>query len=281
MNWQVYEIVLRLRSPMHIGCGKVGNLLRTRGYVLGRVLWGALTMRLTRLQPGPAADSRLYRAMGDRIHQSLAYTYLYPALKQGTTFRPIWPWEEDFNSRFLGSYASTALSYPQQTAEEGALHEVEFISPFTNDTGQPVHLLGYLVTREDAPDWRAVLGQIQLGAERCYGWGWVEPANDPLPLQDEAPLFGGDARIELANHDRPFICLEDGKPLLAHAHLSGLPAAGAVEPLVGREWRSDNLAHCYAGQHVEFAGIYFQPGSKILQSQRFQIGHFGLWTPVP
>ena len=64
MTWRAFEVVLRLRSPMHIGCGKVGNLQRTRPYVTGRVLWGALTMRLTRDAAqgrGPATDSREYR----------------------------------------------------------------------------------------------------------------------------------------------------------------------------------------------------------------------------
>lgn len=280
MIWKIYQIVLRLRSPMHIGCGKVGNLLRTRGYVLGRVLWGAFTMRLTRQMPGPAADSRVYRAMGDRVHQSLAFTYFYPALQKGTTYHPVWPWEEDFPARFLGSYASTALSYPEQTADEGALHEVEFISPYTNDTGEPVFLQGYVCARQDAPDWRAVLGRLQLGAERCYGWGRVEPAADPAPLMDGAPIFGGEARIEFAGHERPQICLGASKPLLAHACLPGLPATGAVEPLVGREWRSNNAANRYAGQHVEFSGVHFQPGSLIAEAKKFRVGNFGLWTMI-
>ena len=45
MAWRAYKIVLRLRSPLHIGRGKVGNLQRTRPYVAGRNLWGALTAR--------------------------------------------------------------------------------------------------------------------------------------------------------------------------------------------------------------------------------------------
>jgi hypothetical protein len=46
----MYHLVLRLRSPLHIGWNKTGNVQRTRSYVTGRNLWGALTMRLTRDQ---------------------------------------------------------------------------------------------------------------------------------------------------------------------------------------------------------------------------------------
>jgi len=281
MKWEVYEVVLRLLSPLHLGCGKAGNLLRTRGYVPGRVLWGALTMRLTRRQGGPRTDSRDYLNLGEKVNQTLAFTYFYPALQQGSSFSPCWPWQEDFASRFLGSYATTALSYPEQTAAEGALHEVEFLSPFTADSGKPVFLLGYLAAGEDAPAWRSVLAQIQLGAERCYGWGRVEPYSVRGPFVDKTPIFGGKAWIEVANHDRPRVCLKQNAYLLAHTTLKNTRAEGVVEPLVGREWRSHNSNHCYAGQHVEFAGVYFQPGSRLLQKQDFQIGPFGVWIPVP
>ncbi len=280
MEWRAYEVVLRLRAPMHIGCGKVGNLLRTRGYVPGRVLWGAFTLRLTRQPPGARMDSRNYQIMGDNINQSLAFTYFYPALQQGGSFSPCWPWAEDFPCRFLGSYASTALSYPQQTAEEGALHEVEFLSPYTHDTGEPVYLMGYIAAREDAPDWQALLGQIQLGAERCYGWGRVTPACAPRQIEDGAAIFGNAAKIEYAELTRPRVCLEANQTILAHTPLTDLQAAGRVEPFVGREWRSHNPTHCYAGQHVEFIGVCFQPGSKLLQNQKFEIGPFGMWIAI-
>ena len=283
MRWIGYEVVLRLRSPMHIGCGKVGNLQRTRGYVLGRVLWGALTMRLTRdLTPSgqPATDSIIYRQIGERVHQSMAYTYFYPALKKGDVYQIAWPWQEDFATRFLGSYAATALTYPEQSAEEGSLHEVEFISPFTTDTGEPVFLLGYVLAKNEAPDWQSALRRIQFGGERCYGWGRVEPVQlTELPIP--SPIFGGVAIIKASPEGRPLVRLDASteKPsrLLAHTRFDRLPARGTIEPLVGREWRSDKADNEYAGQHVEFCGIHFQPGSLLLEAKAFQIGNFGLW----
>ncbi|MGH9830012.1 MAG: hypothetical protein ACREDR_42915, partial [Blastocatellia bacterium] len=66
--------------------------------------------------------------------------------------------------------------------------------------------------------------------------------------------------------------------LLAHANPAGLVAEGEIEPVVGREWRSENKHNQSAGQHVEFMGIAFQPGSYISEAMRFEIGNFGIWT---
>ncbi|MCX7597189.1 MAG: hypothetical protein N2235_26265, partial [Fischerella sp.] len=149
MTWTPYRIVFKLKSPMHIGCGKVGNVQRTRPYVTGRVFWGALTMRLTREHHQPATDSRLYQAIGEQVHQQLAYTYFYPATKANGDYKIHLPWENEhlFRRQFLSSYASTALNYPQQSADEGLLHEVEFISPRTLDSGEQVYLVGYVFAK--------------------------------------------------------------------------------------------------------------------------------------
>lgn len=82
MTWTAYRVVFRLKSPMHIGCGKVGNVQRTRPYVTGRMFWGALTMRLTRDQHQPATRSELYQKIGGEVHQYLKFTYFYPAIKK-------------------------------------------------------------------------------------------------------------------------------------------------------------------------------------------------------
>ena len=38
MTWEAYAVVWRLKSPLHAGRGKVGNLQLTRPYVTGRML---------------------------------------------------------------------------------------------------------------------------------------------------------------------------------------------------------------------------------------------------
>lgn len=284
MPWQAYRIVFRLRSPLHIGCGKVGNLQRTRSYVTGRALWGALTMRLTRDAfngRGPADDSREYQKVGAEVHRWLAYTYFYPATKSGRDYQVAWPWIDEnlFRRRFLSSYSGTALAYPQQSAATGMLHEVEFISPRTLDTGEPVFLVGYLFEEEKCQlAWKEACKRLQLGGERGYGWGNVERIE--ISKQTNEELFDEKTKFDITK-ERPVISLlastSSPSPLLAHALTANLPASGEVEPLVGREWRSNDKHNCYVGQHVEYSGICFAPGSLVNQPLHLEICNFGVW----
>lgn len=283
MTWRAFEVILRLRSPLHIGCGKVGNLQRTHPYVTGRVLWGALTMRLTRdafQGRGGVTDSGQYREVGDQVHRDLAFTYLYPALKSDADYQVVWPWDNEstFRRRFLSSYQGTALSCPQQSAAEGMLHEVECISPHTLDTGEAVFLKGYVFEKEGCDlNWQSALKRLQMGGERGYGWGDVELVNT-LQFADEL-LFGGPAMFRY-DGDVPVIRLPTDGRLLAHTLAADLPVAGDVEPLVGREWRSDNPRRCYVGQHVAFGDVCFTPGSVTIQALDFVVEKFGVWREL-
>jgi hypothetical protein len=285
VTWKAYRVVFKLKSPMHIGCGKVGNVQRTRPYVTGRSFWGALTMRLTRdkceHKNKPVTDSKLYEEVGQQVHDRLAYTYFYPAIakpQKNNSVRNLYyeiafPWknESQFRRRFLSSYTSTALVYPQQAADEGLLHEVEFLSPRTLDEGKQVYLIGYVFEKADCNlEWQHACKHLQMGGERGYGWGdlrcvEIEPKND---------LFDGQATFD-GSGDKPVIQAEK---LLAHASSIDLTAMGEIEPLVGREWRSHNSTNRYAGQHVEnFGDICWIPGSVVDRSQHFVIENFGIW----
>jgi hypothetical protein len=48
MTWTAYRVVFRVKTPLHIGDAKMGNVHYTRPYVTGRAIWGALTERVTR-----------------------------------------------------------------------------------------------------------------------------------------------------------------------------------------------------------------------------------------
>jgi hypothetical protein len=262
---------------MHIGCGKVGNVQRTRPYITGRVFWGGLTMRLTRKEHKPATNSDDYQKIGKEVHGSLAYTYFYPATKSGDRYPIAWHWENEslFRRRFLSSYASTALVYPQQAAAEGLLHEVEFLSPRTLDTGEQVYLIGYVFEKDGCKlEWRDACKQLQMGGERGYGWGAVEcmEVNKTTLLFDEN-LDWTEQNGSLAIH-----VLESGR-LLAHTIAQNVSAQGEVEPLVGREWRSHNPTNRHAGQHLEFCGLCYSPGSTVERLSAFVIREFGIWHP--
>lgn len=287
MDWQVCRVAFRLRSPLHVGLGRVGNLQRTRPYITGRALWGALTARITRdAAQGPAADSREYVRIGEQVDRNLAFTYFYPAVRANGGYEFIWPWEDEekFRRCLLGGYASTALMYPRHVAAEGTLHELEFISPNLLDSGEPVYVVGYVFERDGCTvDWRRACQRLQVGAERAYGWGRVELSEIGDPQGPGAGLFGGQAEFT-GGEDRPVVHVPAsvGKParLLAHALAEGLPALGQVEPLVGREWRSDNARAPYVGQHLGFVGVCFVPGSAISAPRDFEVGRLGVWRSV-
>jgi len=280
--WTPYEVAFRLFAPMHIGRNKVGNLQQTRSYVTGRVFWGALTMRLTRKPGKPASDSFLYQSIGKQVNDSLAWTYYYPALLRSGRYQIIWPWddENDFSYRFIRSYTSSTLAYPQQSADEGMLHEVEFLSPHTFDTGEQVYLIGYVFEKAGCNlPWKDSLTKIQFGGERGYGWGDVRLATVPSKV-DTFSLFNDHVTCSLIN-ERPRITVPACMSILAHTSAKNFEAEGCIEPLVGREWRSNNTNNKYAGQHVEFNNICFTPGSTVIQKRQFTIEDFGIWKPVP
>ena len=287
MAWKGYKVIFRLRSTLHVGWGKVGNIQRTRPYITGRVLWGALTMRLTRdmAHGGSAAtDSRAYQRVGDDVNRTLAFTYFYPALKSESGYKVEWPWSDEngFRHRFLSSYASTALSYPEQSAETGMLHEVEFISPNALDNGQSVFLQGYIFEQDGCTlVWRDACTRMQIGGERGYGWGAIDCVHcDEL---DGSDIYDGLAVLNDSSV-RPTIHLSALAKapcrLLAHTKLTDISAEGNIEPLVGREWRSNNRHYRYAGQHVAFNHVCFTPGSVIREPMTFRIGPYGIWEKV-
>ncbi|PDW02164.1 hypothetical protein [Candidatus Viridilinea mediisalina] len=278
MAWHCYKVILRLRTPLHIGWSKIGNVQRTRPYITGRVLWGALTMRMTRdraHQQRSVASAQAYRDVGEQVHQQLAYSYFYPATESNRSYQIAWPWEHPahFRYRFLSSYGSTALSYPQQSAATGMLHEVEFLAPHTIDTGEPVYVIGYIFVADSCTlPWQAALQRLQVGGERGYGWG-------DLALIDCQPVDGDNRLFEEirfnGKNERPILQIEAGKSLLAHTCANGTVAEGEIEPLVGREW------HHHPGQQVKHSGVCFVPGSKLEQNSAatryFTIERLGVW----
>ena len=282
MSWNVYRVVLRLSGPMHIGRSKIGNLQRTRHYVTGRTLWGALTMRITRQMAGPTASD--YVDIGQQVHEQLAFTYLFLTTDRTGQSEPAWPWEEaaalSFSSQFVGSHAGTALQAAGQSAEANTLHEIEQLLPYERN-GAAVYLCGHMFERDDvngaAAGWRQALGQIQLGGERSYGWGRVRPVLiEAMDTQaDGLGLFNReDVRVQ-TNGERPIVQLVAGAPLPAHTKAkAGAAISGEIEPLVGRIWQDGD------GRGIEYSGMCFLPGSRVEEDSTFEIGRFGLWSAV-
>ena len=283
MNWQAYRVVLALRTSLHAGYRKVGNLQQTRPYLPGRMLWGALTERLTRMDAGNTApQAKAYRDMGNRVNERLAFSYFYPTSdRDADPFQ--FPWDCDMSEfvyRFISSYGSTAIAGARTGAEEASLHEVEFISPNTRASrtqdSKPVFLVGYILERTDVEclDWRIALEDIQIGGERGYGWGRLHLVH----LSASTNLFG---HCVTERDGLPAVHLADSAlPLLAHAGIAEVPegiAAGRIEPLVGRAWGTNKRNWTGFGQKIEKYGLAWPPGTRVTTPTTWLIREFGLW----
>lgn len=273
-QWRGFHIVLELKSPLHVGRRVLGNLQTTRPYVPGRALWGALTMRMQR---GVRPPSGSYERTGMLVQEQLAFTYLYPS--DSAERVRLWPWGGDrpeFDYQYLDSYTSTALENGR-TAEEGSLHDTEFLAPVTRE-GRPVYLHGAVFERISgtALTWVDAANAIALGSDRSTGWGRLRPHGQPRPLTEQVAALG--LCVDL-DHSRPRVQRRKGAVLLAHAKLGSHDASmdGVLEPLAGRE---TNLRTAETSQ-MSAAVRAWAPGTAITaESMWFSVEGYGVWDAV-
>ncbi len=279
-------------------------------------MWGAITANLTRsLFDNPSSED--YEAVGNFVRENIRTTYFYPAIKEedeinvenltefcieinGSKFGVFLPKyadglkfgeisKEKFEQIFIGSFVSTALDAGTKTAEEGSLHEFEFIKHKIDSNSLlngrkfkflQVYWLGYLFVKcessyksikiEDCENddvkiskdgktysLKRSLSTIQVGGERNYGLGMLE-LSDRLYLLTNNTIF---EKFEIELNENPII-----KADILPAHLSIdenqkesiTTLNGEIEPVVGLEWSDKG-----AGQKVSDAEICGTPGSKL------------------
>lgn len=297
MAWTLYRVTWRLESPLHSGFAKLGNIQRTRLYLTGRILWGALTARLTRDQ-----GRNDYNIVGDAVNQHLAISYGYlcltedggqPLLPQytanGLQFKldTVSLTEREAQRLFLTSYASTALDYSSNTAVDGSLHEVEFISPRTLSSldklgiqpGQQLYVSACIAESDSTAtdmavkDWKRSVKRLQIGGERNYGFGKISREDNPITCAD---WWGTEFISETAQ-----VKIQSRQQLLAHTKsATSLPAEaveyGTLEPLIGR----DTTPQGAFGQNINHIGVCWQPGTTVKRLVTCQIGSTGIWQPI-
>lgn len=154
MTWQCCELKYRAKSPIHIGYGsKLGIINRTRYYIPGKTMWGAVTAKL-----GQEIKNPDFKDLGNLVRKNLIFSYFFihnkellapkftkTGLKYGSKS------QAKFEQKFITSYASTAVEKESGTAEDGSLHEVELIKNTVkngDDEISPVKFLGYLFAKE-------------------------------------------------------------------------------------------------------------------------------------
>jgi hypothetical protein len=298
MAWTLYQVTWRLESPLHSGFAKLGNIQRTRLYVTGRMLWGALTARLTRDQ-----DGNDYITVGNAVNDCLRFSYGFVCLAEDGN-QPLLPEftagglqfkvgserlsEREAQRLCLTSYASTALDYASNAAVDGSLHEVEFISPralceekkLNVKPGQPLYLSALIAEKEQTAtnkavkSWKSSLERLEIGGERTYGFGKLKlrQISDPIPSNALSTAWFGSEFIP--GNDQPAIKLQKGAAITAHTAAHCSISFGQVEPFVGRA-TTDKAEF---GKNIEYRGVYWLPGSVLKDEVICQIGEHGLWS---
>lgn len=278
MGWTMYTAIYELRSPLHIGYHKIGNVQRTRYYIPARNLWGAVTEALTRRGFSTAgAPQGDYQQIGEWVKTHCAFGYwfiqengqlLYPNYDEGK-LKYGYLTVADFERRYLDAHVTTALDPSTTSAEEGSLHEVEFIAPYNRD-GVRTRVGGWVFldeTAQAALDWREWLSDLQVGGERRYGFGMLRLIEMEPATESQIDLTG----------TRPRRSVPKGTPLLAHTVVaSSIQVRGQIEPLVGR---MTSQSHAF-GSNLTAGIVCWTPGSVPMDDIRVQFEPEGHWCVV-
>jgi hypothetical protein len=301
--WKCYELEFKVKTPIHIGYGsKLGIINRTRYYIPGKTMWGAVTATLAR-EAMEGYEPKLYEDVGEFVREHMIFSYFYP-LKDESVLYPNYTdngfgfgenneyfiSKEEFERDFVTSYISTAVDKSSKTAEESSLHEFELILPD--------NLLGYLFVdldkNEDYDVSFAEIGEkkitlrinnnpikvfdsiesIQIGGERNYGFGQLELQKKKIREKNNpVNLYDSEVSVDLNN-----LTSETTNIALAHVDIKNLNFEnfrGDIEPIVGREW--DKSSNKGAGQCISDPKICLSPGSKFSSKYGVKIGCYGIW----
>jgi len=301
--WKCYEIKFKAKSPIHIGYGaQLGIINRTRYYIPGKTIWGAVTAILARKLMGKY-DDKVYGIVGKLVRENLIFSYFYPSMEE-TVFYPnyttegfgfgsgdnekfVWA-KEKFENELITSYTSTALE-KSKTAEDGSLHEFELIKD-----GKEIVFTGYLFAKEgnvgnyfvkleDKPFIKKAnqkfslfeaIKNIQVGGERNYGFGWLELLSKGIKQRNKS-IYGSGICVDL--NDNLVLKNTDYFLALAHVNTENLKLnkiKGDLEPVIGRKWDKEKGA----GENISNAQICLTPGTKFKSNSEIRISNFGMWA---
>ena len=289
----VYRIRYKAILPIHIGSGrKLGIINQTRYFIPATNIWGAISANLAQKDMEITTNYSLkrYQEAGDFIKNNLIITNFYPVIEnqvclpkfkeEGFYYGQYSKYE--FESLILDSYTSTALQ--MKTAEEGSLHEIEFLK--NKVKGKDLEFEGYIgikndkikeehgdvkiLYNENAFFLKEIIENISVGGERKYGFGRLSLSSQyPQQVEDiwkfqieENKIIIGENKttpfyINITNFNKKFI--------------------GDIEPIVGRLWIDDALSgRAGSGQEVSKYGLCVVPSSLILEKIKIELNAFGI-----
>jgi len=279
--WLPFRVDFLAESPVHIGSHDLGMIRRTRYYVPARVVWGAVTSHLSPSLAKGLVPPQMYKVTRSQVGQCLRTTHFFPVFG-GEECTPIFDpgcglrygryREEALECLLVSSQTTTALAPESLTAEPGALHETEFLSPRSRSGGK-LGFRGYVILRGIEPDlvWDA-LAKISVGADRHYGWGRLAMDGHP---QQQGQIF---SRFRVLGWDGPDPVVEQtdvasGVPSHVIAEKEQSSCYGDLEVVGGLDWDAGRGA----GQERVENRLCWAPGSRFPAGTRFSIEPEGVW----
>ena len=303
----IYQMIIEARSGIHIGYTKLGYIQRTRYYIPGKSMWGAVTESLTRaLYDSP--DYCQYIAVGKFVQGHLKFSYFFPTFKRHEdAFIPNLSKLEygigalkldlgEFETTFVSSPASTSIRPESTSAESDSLHAMEYLNPLIryDNCIRRIYFAGYLFAREGTSESlslqhtadallisygeksvsiRDVLSDFQIGGERGYGKGRLRLLKNGLvKIPCDSKLWGQYA----VKYSGSQLSLEIEKNMPIPAHLlargmEGYDIHGALEPLTGRAYKEG----VGSGRDIICDGVFYIPGSVVKDALCVHIGKYG------
>lgn len=307
--WECYELRFKAKSPVHVGYGsKLGVINRTRYYIPGKTMWGAVTAILTREIMAITKEnykSKLYKDIGKFIQENMIFSYFYPSNGENV-FYPNYTEigfgfggnekrflinKERFERDFVSSYISTSVDKTSKTAEDESLHEFEVIT--LKSPNKSLEFIGYLFIKEEVKDNKMDLfikeikkdeitlkkgdkslnlfesiKKLQVGGERNYGLGWFELQDHSICKSNKVNLHCSGVYVDLNDLSINL----DGSVALAHVKLNSelKEVKGDLEPITGREWDRNG-----PGKKCDNAKICLTPGTRF--KSKVKISDFGVW----
>jgi hypothetical protein len=257
MSWNLIRLIYRAESPISIGYHKLGFIQRTRYYIPGRAMWGAMTAAFTRRimsEYGGASEHDYLNIGQNAFNRYIIPGYFFPALDPARPFLPRFTTdglrfgageaataisEAEFENMLIGSMTQTAITPQSLGAEDESLHETEFILNHPRGSLEngfaPVYFVGHLWVHKDAhmdlPNnksarigWnsgelslRPAVERLIIGGETKYGAGRLKLFCENDDSALDSEGFDLFGNQWDASHGKPVIRLHSNAFLAAHA----------------------------------------------------------------
>ena len=297
MTWHACQLEYEMRSPLLLGGYKLGFIQRTRLFIPGWTLWGALTAKLAPYifhRPGAAE----YEICGEFIEKNLRTSYGW-LLLDGQECRPKYTNNNEVNkaewyygklrkaeleNRVLGSRGQNTVDPNTFTTLQNGLFETEMINEYDCKEGKRNRWCFILYYADPwlgdyaAPfdtfriaDALKQLEKLNIGADRSSGFGWLRrigKTEEKIVEGDEAGPYPLDWK--------------NGPDLYAHVpvqEICGKDVLGKAEPVPRRVWENDSEKKKWGPGQKMVVECFYTPGSRLKEKKSWQplIGPKGIW----